>query len=59
MSSTNNSVEWVETTEEVVVTEECPPENSTFVGKILGEVLVDFNWWFGMFSFKMIKLLFQ
>lgn len=33
MSVTSNGVEWVETTEEVVVTEEClPPENSACAG---------------------------
>lgn len=33
MSVTSNGVDWVETTEEVVVTEECLPlENSTSAG---------------------------
>lgn len=33
MSGTSNGVEWVETTEEVVVTEEClPPESNTSAG---------------------------
>lgn len=34
MSGTSNGVEWVETTEEVVVTEEClPPESNTSAGR--------------------------
>lgn len=35
MSGTSHGVEWVETTEEVVVTEEClPPEGNTSAGRI-------------------------
>lgn len=34
MSSTNNDVEWVETTEEVVITDDAPPSENHLAGKI-------------------------
>lgn len=34
MSSTNNDVEWVETTEEVVITDDGPPSENHLAGMI-------------------------
>lgn len=41
MSGASNGVEWVETTEEVVITEEClPPENNTSAGMMKVQIVL-------------------
>lgn len=50
MSGTNNDVEWVETTEEVVITDDGSPPDTNLAGRI--ELLVLFIWIWGLVTLQ-------
>lgn len=53
MSGTNNDVEWVETTEEVVITDDGSPSDNNLAGMI--ELLVLFIWICGLVTLQTYK----
>lgn len=53
MSGSNNDVEWVETTEEVVITDDGSPSDNNLAGMI--ELLVLFIWIRGLVTLQTYK----
>lgn len=53
MSGTNNDVEWVETTEEVVITHDGSPSDNNLAGMIA--LLVLFIWIWGLVTLQTNK----
>lgn len=55
MASANNDVEWVETAEEVVITDDGPPSENHLAGMF--KLRVDFlTWLWGLVTFRNVQI---